>query len=381
MPAISLESGTTCVKKYNFEEHTTLFLRRRRLGQARIAWKGRPKYIVMDQPVLEKDLYEKKSSILDGGAYQHEETKVKNDVVELESSTIASPKQEPTSRKEILAYYSYGIANNGLGLFNFAPTAFQNLLSIAAGEEGKLMFMGQMRTVNAIVLLANGVTCAINVALFLAIGSMADFGTWRPWILITWTIIALGISLAWLGVHDADKWHAATALYMVGLLVYQMCLSFWQAAFPGLARNSPKMKELSSQLSDGVIDRDTYEHADMMERNRISNVSFQVQSFAEIIELAIIVGIMFAVNVNASQDANNRGLSILIAFAGGVWILVALPWFIFEKRRPGMPIPAGTNVVSIAFIQLYTAAKEILQLKQSLLYLVGETFPSQKDMH
>lgn len=289
----------------------------------------------------------------------------------LDPALEPSSHQATTTRNEIWAYYSYGIANNGLGLFNFAPTAFQNLLSIAANADGQLLFMGQMRSVNAIVLLANGITCAINVVLFLAIGSLADYSTWRPWILIFWTVVALGISLAWLGVHDAEKWHVATGLYMVGLLVYQMCLSFWQAAFPGLARNTPHIKDLSARLAHGEVDQETFEHADMMQRNRISNVSFLVQSFVEVLELAIIVGIMFAVDVNASQEANNRGLSILIAFAGGVWILVALPWFLLEKKRPGMPLPPHTNIVTAACMQLYSAGKEIIQLKQSLLYLIG----------
>jgi hypothetical protein len=37
---------------------------------------------------------------------------------------------------EIWAYYSYYIGDNGLGGFNFAPTAFQNLLYQAGGETG-----------------------------------------------------------------------------------------------------------------------------------------------------------------------------------------------------------------------------------------------------
>lgn len=275
------------------------------------------------------------------------------------------------SRREIWSYYSYGIANNGLGFFNFAPTAFQNLLSIAAGDDGKLMFAGKMRTINAIVLLTNGISCAINVVLFLAIGSLADYSTWRPWILIFWTVVAFALSLAWLGVHEADKWEAATGLYVVGLIVYQMCLSFWSAAFPGLARNTPQMRETAQKFTAGQIDREAYDHADMMQRNRISNVSFIVQSAVEIVILAIIVGIMHAVHVNDGQEQNNRGLSILIAFAGGLWIVVALPWFFFEKRRPGQPLPPNTNFFTAGLLQLWTAGREIVQLKQSLLYLFG----------
>ena len=81
--------------------------------------------------------------------------------------------QYETSRWEIWAYYSYYIGNNGLTLFNFAPTAFQNLLSQAAGDAGTLRFAGVNRTINSIVLVANGISFAIQIVLFLIIGSYA----------------------------------------------------------------------------------------------------------------------------------------------------------------------------------------------------------------
>ena len=81
--------------------------------------------------------------------------------------------QYETSRWEIWAYYSYYIGNNGLTLFNFAPTAFQNLLSQAAGDAGVLHFAGVDRTINSIVLVANGISFAIQIVLFLIIGSYA----------------------------------------------------------------------------------------------------------------------------------------------------------------------------------------------------------------
>lgn len=52
------------------------------------------------------------------------------------------PKWE-ADKYEIWAYYSYYIGNNGLTLFNFAPTAFQNLLYQAAGDSEILRFAGR----------------------------------------------------------------------------------------------------------------------------------------------------------------------------------------------------------------------------------------------
>lgn len=82
------------------------------------------------------------------------------------------PKYE-TTRWEIWAYYAYYVGNNGLSLFNFAPTAYQNLLDEAAGESGKLMFAGKIRTISSIVLLSNGISFAIQIVVFLVIGSYA----------------------------------------------------------------------------------------------------------------------------------------------------------------------------------------------------------------
>lgn len=276
-----------------------------------------------------------------------------------------------SSKWEIWAYYGYYIGNNGLTLFNFAPTLFQDLLYIQAGDAETLNFLGSDRSINSIVLLANGISFAIQVVLFLVLGSFADYGSWRPWILVFWSVAAFGLGFGWLGVHTPDKWPIATGLYMVGLIAYQMCITFWTAAFPGLARNTPEMRKKAEEYESGQIDRDEYDFADMMQRNRISNNSFIIQSAAEILILVVIVGILFGVDVRASAENNLWGLSVLIAFATGIWILAAIPWFALEKRRPGQELPPGMNIVTVGFWNLYRAFTQIWRLKQSLLYLIG----------
>ncbi|PYI08205.1 autophagy protein [Aspergillus sclerotiicarbonarius CBS 121057] len=278
-----------------------------------------------------------------------------------------------TTRWEIWAYYAYYIGNNGLSLFidtDFAPTACQNLLSQAAGDQGTLHFAGKQRSIDSIVLLSNGISFAIQVVLFLIIGSFADFGNWRPNILIVLSIFAYAIGFAWLGVHEADKWHVGVGLYIVGLIAYQTTLTFWTAAFPGLARNTKEMKEMSEQYVAGSISRDEYDHADTMKRSQLANISFYVQSVGELFVLAVIVGIMFGLHVDASEANNNWGLSVLIAFASGVWLLVSLPWFVLEKRRPGQD-PQGSNIIVAGLKQLIHAGKQVWKLKQSVIYLVG----------
>ncbi|KAI5360391.1 Putative MFS transporter superfamily [Septoria linicola] len=279
-----------------------------------------------------------------------------------------------TSKKEIWAYYSYYIGNNGLTLFNFAPTAAQNLLyqhaeAIGGPDNEIVAFAGSNRTINSVILLCNGISFAIQIVVFLILGSYADFGTFRPNILIVLSLIAWGIGFGWLGVHDVDKWQTGLGLYIIGLIAYQLCLTYWTAAFPGLARNTPEIRHKAQQYENGEITRGEYDHVDSMKRNELSNMAFYVQSVAEIGILAVIVGIGFGLNVNASTENNNYGLSVLIAFASGVWILVAIPWFVLEKRRPGQD--PGMNIVVAGFWQLWNAMTQIWQLRQSLFYLIG----------
>lgn len=128
------------------------------------------------------------------------------------------------------------------------------------------------------------------------------------------------------------------------MIAYQTTLTFWTAAFPGLARNTVELRMKAEEYNDGAITREEYDHADMMQRSRLANMAFYIQSCGEIIILAVIVGVLFGVNVRASEANNNWGLSVLIAFATGVWLLLALPWFVLEKRRPGQPIPPNMNM-------------------------------------
>ncbi|EIW57691.1 MFS general substrate transporter, partial [Trametes versicolor FP-101664 SS1] len=289
-----------------------------------------------------------------------------------------------TTRVELWAFYVYYIGNNGLSGFNFGPSQFQNLLFLAgydpsqpqftapcgSGTDCVLPYLGRVRDVNSIVLLTNGISFALQAAVLLIVGAWADYGSWRPNITIFFTILAAAVSFAWLGVEDPSKWQAGVALYILGLITYQCALTFWTAAFPGLARDLPNVRESAEKFAAG--EKSHVEHADYesMERNRISNVSFAVCSAGEIIILAVMVGILKGLKSDASTENNTKAFSVLIAFAGGIWLLCALPWFFLEKRRPGLALPAGASMLTIGFKQTVVAFRECLRLKQTFLYLI-----------
>ncbi|EJD06852.1 uncharacterized protein FOMMEDRAFT_75769 [Fomitiporia mediterranea MF3/22] len=299
-------------------------------------------------------------------------------------STETNLSEWRTTRWELWAFYLYYIGNNGLAGFNFGPSQFQNLLFLAGYDPAQapfsapcgsdtgcvLPFMGKARDVNSIVLITNGTSFAIQAVLFLIIGAWADYGSWRPNITIFFTVLAVAVSFAWLGVEDASKWKAGVALYILGLIAYQGALTFWTAAFPGLARDLPEVKASAKEVQTSHKSQEEHAQFESLQRNRISNVAFAISSAGEVIILAIMVGILKAVKSDESTENNTKAFSVLIAFAGGVWALCALPWFFIEKRRPGLTLPPGTSLLTVGFRQTYVALLECMRLKQTFLYLI-----------
>ncbi|KAF9466646.1 autophagy-related protein 22-like protein [Collybia nuda] len=301
--------------------------------------------------------------------------------------TNQGPSPWTTTRNELWAYYLYYVGNNGLSAFNFAPSQFQNLLFLAGYDPTDppfstpcrdngcvLPYLGRVRDINSIVLLTNGISFAIQAALLLIIGSWADYGRWRPNITIFFTFLAICVSFSWLAVDSPSQWRAGVALYILGcesiLTHMQGSLTFWTAAFPGLARDLPEVKKSLCDMKANHKSLKDHMLFTSLSRNRISNMSFAICSAGEILILAVMVGILKGLNSDESVENNTKGFSVLIAFSGGIWLLCALPWFFLEQRRPGLTCPPGTNFWIIGVKQTYVALRECMKLKQTFLYLV-----------
>ncbi|KAF8525933.1 vacuole effluxer Atg22 like-domain-containing protein [Hysterangium stoloniferum] len=185
-----------------------------------------------------------------------------------------------TTKTELYSFYAYYVGNNGLSGFN--PSLYGKRERYFAIQAGK------------------------------------------PNITIAFTLVAVAVSFGWLGVIDPSKWKIGVGLYVVGYsdIIPTASLTFWTAAFPGLARNLPEAFE-------------------SLQRNRISNVSFAVSSVGEILVLVVMVGILKGIKSDESVKNNTKAFSVLIAFSGAIW----------------------------RFWQTYVALRECFKLKQTFLYL------------
>lgn len=155
------------------------------------------------------------------------------------------------------------------------------------------------------------------------------------------------------------------------MIVFQLGYAYWVAAFPGLARNTPILRKHAERYNAREISREEYDAVDSTKRNEICNMGLYISGMGEIPFVAVGIGILYGVHSNASTANNNWGLSVLIAWSSAFWLVLAIPWFVLEKRRPGQPLPPGKNYVTAGLWQIYRAAIQVWRLKQSLAYLIG----------
>lgn len=95
------------------------------------------------------------------------------------------------------------------------------------------------------------------------------------------------------------------------------------------------------------------EHSDLesLQRNRISNVAFAIQSAGEVVVLAVMIGILKGLKPDESTENNTKAFSVLIAFAGGVWGEL----FLFYKV-PSMMLTAICSSLCSALVHSREAA-------------------------
>ena len=159
---------------------------------------------------------------------------------------------------------------------------------------------------------------------------------------------------------------------------YTLALTFYFAAFPRLAKDTPELQTAVEKLREGSITDEEYSVADSLQRNRLSNISLCVcscgevgpmmASLTQVVILAIAIGIIKGIG---NKVSNHWSLSVVITFATACWVALALPWFFLEKRRAGQTVPPGMNIITVGLRQLLHTMQDIFKLRQTFIYLVG----------
>lgn len=149
---------------------------------------------------------------------------------------------------------------------------------------------------------------------------------------------------------------------------------FFNAVFPKLAHDLPEAREAKERFVNGEITEDEYEFKTSMARSKIMNMSWAWNNVGACVVCGLTIGALFGVHANDGIAQNNWGYSISVAVCTGFWIVFAVPWFLWEKRRPGPAVPKGDNYFTLGFKQVWFTMKQAWKLKQTFAYLVAYFF-------
>ncbi|KAG4420787.1 hypothetical protein IFR04_006067 [Cadophora malorum] len=301
-----------------------------------------------------------------------------------------TPVGAPATKKEVYSYYLYYAGNNGIGSFQYSNLLFQNLIYQAGFNPNVLplgssscdidpdapchVFWGggnKHKAYTSVVLIGSGLTFLSQALVFITVGSLADFGNWNPWVVRGFSVLSWAFEFGFLGVTTASKWRIAMALYIISGVTFWASYVFFNAIFPKLAHDLPEVRQAREELLNGTIDEAQFERTCSMSRSRIMNMSYVWNNAGFTICTALSLAALVGIGADDSVEKNNLGYSVSVAVCTGFWILLAIPWFLWEKKRPGPKLPAGDSYLTFGFKQTWFAAKQVWTLKQTFFYLIA----------
>jgi MFS-type transporter involved in bile tolerance (Atg22 family) len=133
----------------------------------------------------------------------------------------------------------------------------------------------------------------------------------------------------------------------------------------------PEVREAREELLNGTIQEEEYERRCSMARSKIMNISYVWNNVGFTICGALSLAALAGIGANNSVAQNNWGYSVSVAVCTGFWVILAMPWFLWEKKRPGPKLPPGDNYLTFGFRHTWWTAKQAWTLKQTLFYLIA----------
>ncbi|KAK0386138.1 hypothetical protein NLU13_5975 [Sarocladium strictum] len=161
------------------------------------------------------------------------------------------------------------------------------------------------------------------------------------------------------------------ALYILSAITFWASYVFFNAIFPKPSHDLPEVHTAQEEYLNKTISEDEYEHRCSMARSKVMNMSYGWNNVGFTACGALSLAALAGIGADDSVAKNNWGYSVSVAVCTGFWVLLAIPWFLWERRRPGPPLPPGDNYLTFGFKQTWFAAKQVWTLKQTFFYLVA----------
>ncbi|ORX34854.1 autophagy protein [Kockovaella imperatae] len=239
--------------------------------------------------------------------------------------------------------------------------------------DGFMNWAGARQPVNTVLLDISGILTAVTVVVMFVLGPYADYGNWRPWIMIGAEVITWGCEFGMMSIKDVSQWQTANVLWALGGIALTIVGAFYQATYPSMVRDLPKMIQSEEDVLHGLKSPEEHEKLDAYERAKIFNWCNIWGSFGSVVVFGIGIAVSKAVGF-ADTSALLHAYRVLMAYYTPIAILVTVPYFICMKWRPAQQVPSGYSMWTVGPRQVIYAGKSIVQLKQCLLYLCAYVF-------
>ncbi|KAL2213234.1 autophagy protein [Sarocladium strictum] len=282
-------------------------------------------------------------------------------------------KRMPTGRWEYISFCIFYFSLNGAPIGNNGGGMRQLLVNMEY-PDGSLHWGGQTLPINSMLLNVTGILFASQLTLLLILGPYADYGTWRPWIMIIGQTILYICQFSMTAISKPGQWEAAQALFVIGSLAANIVNAFYAATFPGLVRDLPKLIESEDKVKAGLVSAEEHNKLDAYERSKLYNLVNIVGSGLVAVFYAIAVGITAALGTNRDNAGKVESFRVLMGYFGALTLICTVPFFILQKHRPGLQLPKDTSMVTAGPKQVWMGMKSAKQLKQCLLYLAAYFF-------
>ncbi|KAF8321694.1 hypothetical protein DL93DRAFT_2163290 [Clavulina sp. PMI_390] len=289
--------------------------------------------------------------------------------------------EPPVTRLELWSYYLFWNGDASTGPFGYSFILFQGYATKAgydpvrgpgsscldANASGNcvLPWLHGTKSVNSIILIANGLSFLFMSLIFTTLSPAADYGNIGKWALAGTTIVCLAAQFSFMSVTGPNDWRLAMGLYMVSFITCASTFAFLAATVVRLARNTEPAINARRDLLDGHISSDEYAKVVSFEKSRISSISWVNCNFGYFATLCLALSILLPLADNPKAD--NYTLLVVNSW----WIVLGIWWFIFQQYRPGPPFPKGRHYLTLGWVQVWHAVKQYRRLPHTFLYLIG----------
>jgi UMF1 family MFS transporter len=206
----------------------------------------------------------------------------------------------------------------------------------------------------------NSVGVAAQALILIGMGSLADHGSARKSMMLSFGLLGGISTLCYMFVKDPSLFWVIALLSIFSNICFGTSWVFYNAYLPVLTKHQPKVKKAYredpsnvSMISDKTA-------------NKLSANAFGYGYSGGILALLCTVGILFSLDGDKMTK-----LLYAISFTGAWWLVFMLISVVYLKPRPGPPLPKGQSFFIYSYKRVYYTFKKATKFAEIMKYLAA----------